>query len=195
MLTPELPQTRMQLAMNATAKVATRVVTKCPRTSVAMMAAPALAPATAAMVPARVLYEPPLSDSAPLKPPKLIQVAAPARSSNCPAASGMTVANEARMPAAYAGRVGDRKVAPRSACRARRKLAIRKATPRAPATAWRAQWRRQSIGLSLPTISARRDSRKGGNTTFSPSVASLSSTPKPGPSDAISNRMPFGSRK
>lgn len=53
----------------------------------------------------------------------------------------------------------------------------------------------QSIGLRLATIAARCGSRKGANTIFSPSVAGSSSTAKPGPSEAISNRMPFGSWK
>jgi hypothetical protein len=53
----------------------------------------------------------------------------------------------------------------------------------------------QSIGLRLATIAARCGSRNGASTTFSPSVATSSSTPNPGPSEAISNRMPFGSRK
>jgi hypothetical protein len=53
---------------------------------------------------------------------------------------------------------------------------------------------RQSIGFSLATMLARRDSRNGGSTTFSPSVAASSSTAKPGPSVAISNSTPFGSR-
>ncbi len=45
------------------------------------------------------------------------------------------------------------------------------------------------------SIAARRGSRNGGSANFSPSVASGSSVAKPGPSVAISNRMPFGSRK
>ena len=53
----------------------------------------------------------------------------------------------------------------------------------------------QSIGFRFATISVRRGSRKGGSTTFSPSVAISSSTPKPGPSVAISKSTPFGSRK
>ncbi len=53
----------------------------------------------------------------------------------------------------------------------------------------------QSSGLSPATIFSRCGSRKGGSTTFSPSVAASSSTAKPGPSVAISNRIPFGSRK
>ncbi len=52
-----------------------------------------------------------------------------------------------------------------------------------------------SMGFSFATIAARCGSRKGGSTTFSPSVAGSSSTAKPGPSVAISNRIPFGSRK
>ena len=61
-------------------------------------------PEIAAMVHARALYDPPLSESALLKPPRLIHVAAPERSSSCPTASGTTVASDARNPAAYAGR-------------------------------------------------------------------------------------------
>jgi hypothetical protein len=53
----------------------------------------------------------------------------------------------------------------------------------------------QSMGFSFATISARRGSRNGGSATCSPSVSTFSSTAKPGPSDAISNTMPFGSRK
>ncbi len=41
----------------------------------------------------------------------------------------------------------------------------------------------------------RLGSRNGGSTRLSPSLSSGSSTAKPGPSVAISNRMPFGSRK
>ena len=52
----------------------------------------------------------------------------------------------------------------------------------------------QSMAFRLATICRRCDSRKGGSTTVSPSVASSSSTPKPGPSLAISNSTPFGSR-
>jgi hypothetical protein len=51
------------------------------------------------------------------------------------------------------------------------------------------------IGFSPFTISARLGSRNGGSASFSPSVAIGSSVAKPGPSVAISNRMPFGSRK
>jgi hypothetical protein len=53
----------------------------------------------------------------------------------------------------------------------------------------------QSIGFSPATIASRCGSRKGGSTTFSPSVAGSSSTAKPGPSVAISNSTPFGSRR
>ena len=53
----------------------------------------------------------------------------------------------------------------------------------------------QSIGLRFATIAARCGSRNGASTTFSPSVAASSSTVNPGPSEAISNRMPLGSRK
>lgn len=38
-------------------------------------------------------------------------------------------------------------------------------------------------------------SRNGGRASFSPRLASSSSTAKPGSSEAISKRMPFGSRK
>ena len=51
------------------------------------------------------------------------------------------------------------------------------------------------IGSSPARIASRRGSRKGGRATCSPSVAVSSSTPKPGPSVAISNRMPLGSLK
>ncbi|MEA2837319.1 MAG: hypothetical protein QOD89_1869, partial [Bradyrhizobium sp.] len=50
-------------------------------------------------------------------------------------------------------------------------------------------------GFSPASISARRGSRNGGSASFSPSVWIGSSVAKPGPSVAISNRMPFGSRK
>jgi hypothetical protein len=53
----------------------------------------------------------------------------------------------------------------------------------------------QSSGLRFATMRSRCGSRKGASTTFSPSVAASSSTANPGPSDAISKRMPFGSRK
>ncbi|CAN5745199.1 hypothetical protein BH11GEM1_BH11GEM1_30410 [soil metagenome] len=62
---------------NATAKVARRTSVRCPLTTVAIAAAKALVPISAVMVQARELYEPPLSASAPLNPPRLIQVAAP----------------------------------------------------------------------------------------------------------------------
>jgi hypothetical protein len=51
------------------------------------------------------------------------------------------------------------------------------------------------IGFNPASIAARRGSRNGGSASFSPSVASGSSVAKPGPSVAISNRMPLGSRK
>jgi hypothetical protein len=54
---------------------------------------------------------------------------------------------------------------------------------------------RYPIGFSPASIAARRGSRNGGSASFSPSVAIGSSVAKPGPSVAISNRMPFGSRK
>src|SRR5690349_11180464 len=53
----------------------------------------------------------------------------------------------------------------------------------------------QSIGLRFATIWSRCGSRNGASTTFSPSVRASSSTVKPGPSVAISKRIPFGSRK
>jgi hypothetical protein len=54
---------------------------------------------------------------------------------------------------------------------------------------------RASSGFNPASIWARRDFRNGGSASFSPSVAIGSSVAKPGPSVAISNRMPFGSRK
>ena len=53
----------------------------------------------------------------------------------------------------------------------------------------------QASGFSPASMAARRGSRKGGSASPSPRVASGSSTVKPGPSVAISKRMPFGSRK
>lgn len=50
-------------------------------------------------------------------------------------------------------------------------------------------------GLRLASIRGRRASRKGGSESFSPRLAKGSSASKPGPSVAISNRMPEGSRK
>src|SRR5580700_10112445 len=50
-------------------------------------------------------------------------------------------------------------------------------------------------GFNPASIWARRDSRNGGSASFSPSVSIGSSVAKPGPSVAISNRMPLGSRK
>src|SRR5262249_10166086 len=50
-------------------------------------------------------------------------------------------------------------------------------------------------GGSAASISARRTSRNGGSLRSRPSVATGSSTVKPGWSVAISNRMPPGSRK
>jgi hypothetical protein len=52
-----------------------------------------------------------------------------------------------------------------------------------------------SSGFRPASIWARRGSRNGGSASFSPSVSKGSSVAKPGPSVAISNRMPFGSRK
>jgi len=54
---------------------------------------------------------------------------------------------------------------------------------------------RLSDRFSPFSISARLGSRNGGSASFSPSVSIGSSVAKPGPSVAISNRMPFGSRK
>ena len=51
------------------------------------------------------------------------------------------------------------------------------------------------IGFSPASISFRRGSRNGGSASFSPSASIGSSVANPGPSVAISNRMPFGSRK
>src|SRR6267142_2826455 len=51
------------------------------------------------------------------------------------------------------------------------------------------------IGFSPASICARRGSRNGGSASFSPSVSKGSSVAKPGPSVAISYRMPLGSRK
>ena len=51
------------------------------------------------------------------------------------------------------------------------------------------------IGFSPASIAARRGSRNGGSASFSPSVSIGSSVAKPGPSVAISNKMPLGSRK
>lgn len=50
-------------------------------------------------------------------------------------------------------------------------------------------------GFSRASISARRASRKGGSESRSPRASSGSSTANPGPSVAISNRLPPGSRK
>ena len=53
-----------------------------------------------------------------------------------------------------------------------------------------------SIGFRFFSISTLRSSKNGGKTNFSPSVSiSSPSTVKPGPSVAISNRIPFDSRK
>ena len=61
-------------------------------------------------------------------------------------------------------------------------------------------WIRAPEATRLQRLQARLDlrrgaSRNGGSESFSPSVSSGSSAAKPGPSVAISNRMPFGSRK
>ena len=50
-------------------------------------------------------------------------------------------------------------------------------------------------GLRPASIEARFGSRNGGKARLSPSVSNGSSAVNPGPSVAISNRMPFGSRK
>jgi len=55
--------------------------------------------------------------------------------------------------------------------------------------------RHSVIGLRPASIAIRRGSRKGGRASFSPSLSIGSSVAKPGPSVAISNRMPLGSRK
>ena len=52
----------------------------------------------------------------------------------------------------------------------------------------------QSSFSRLAIICSRRGSRNGGKTNCSPSVDISSSIPNPGPSVAISNRTPFGSR-
>lgn len=57
------------------------------------------------------------------------------------------------------------------------------------------RWRFYSIGFNPASICARRGSRNGGNASFWPSVSIGSSVANPGPSVAISNRMPLGSRK
>jgi hypothetical protein len=54
---------------------------------------------------------------------------------------------------------------------------------------------RYPIGFRPARMRSRWGSRKGGSTTDSPRVAASSSTAKPGPSVAISKRMPLGSRK
>lgn len=54
---------------------------------------------------------------------------------------------------------------------------------------------RAQRGFNPASISARRGSRNGGRARRSPRLSSGSSAAKPGPSEAISNRMPFGSRK
>src|SRR5947209_8945559 len=51
------------------------------------------------------------------------------------------------------------------------------------------------IGLRWASIAWRSASRKGGSASRSPRVAASSSTAKPGPSVAISNKTPPGSRK
>lgn len=63
--------------------------------------------------------------------------------------------------------------------------------PPAPGTACAAQ----SSGFSPASIEARRPSRKGGSARLVPRLSSGSSTANPGPSVAISNRLPPGSRK
>jgi hypothetical protein len=62
----------------------------------------------------------------------------------------------------------------------------------APACGWQTIY---FSGLRPASIEARFGSRNGGKARLSPSVSSGSSAVKPGPSVAISNRMPFGSRK
>lgn len=53
----------------------------------------------------------------------------------------------------------------------------------------------QSNGFNPASISRRRPSRNGGNASLSPRRSSGSSAVNPGSSVAISNRIPFGSRK
>ena len=55
--------------------------------------------------------------------------------------------------------------------------------------------KRYQTGFRPASISLRWLSRNGGSASFSPSLSIGSSAAKPGPSVAISNRMPFGSRK
>lgn len=52
-----------------------------------------------------------------------------------------------------------------------------------------------TMGFSPASICSRWASRNGGNASFSPRPSKSSSTVKPGPSVAISNRMPFEIRK
>lgn len=52
-----------------------------------------------------------------------------------------------------------------------------------------------SIGCNFASISLRSFSKNGGNFNVSPNVSISSSIVNPGPSVAISNRIPFDSRK
>jgi hypothetical protein len=52
-----------------------------------------------------------------------------------------------------------------------------------------------TIGFKFSTICSLRCSRNGGSTIDSPRVSGSSSTANPGPSVAISNKIPFGSLK
>ena len=52
-----------------------------------------------------------------------------------------------------------------------------------------------TIGRRFGSTSSRRCSKSGGSESFSPRLSSGSSTVKPGPRVAISNRTPLGSRK
>lgn len=67
--------------------------------------------------------------------------------------------------------------------------------PGGPVVRARCGSRRQSRGFSRASIPARCGSRKGGRDSASPIVSNGSSVAKPGPSVAISNRLPPGSRK
>ena len=58
-----------------------------------------------------------------------------------------------------------------------------------------AAWRGFVTGTRACSISSRRSSRNGGRMSFSPRCSGSSSTPKPGPRVATSNRTPLGSRK
>jgi hypothetical protein len=59
----------------------------------------------------------------------------------------------------------------------------------------RASVRVSGSGVSTPARRSRKCSYAGGRASLSPRVSSGSSTANPGPSVAISNRTPLGSRK